>query len=438
MLLLALFFCGAHLVYADCSTYLYGGVGGNPNDTGAYGSWVSSAYRLNGNEVYMYSNTGVTGVNAGLVITHVTAYYYRNNSLVQSNRSDNPFYGGTVTRYITQSLYSGGQYFLGTLQLGKPSDSQNDHWGTSPVCGINSDNDPYVKHYYDSSNTYLALKPTIQVTGDTTGATRWPFWYLGGAPTIDLYYTQVALTGHSNWGIDTSPINWTTILGGDKINTYPNTGSQVMVTSLAPSGSSGGQYAYDIDIQTNTDGLPSDPFPLSINAPWSVLGYLTTEGYYTGSQGYKFVFNYLLYDKAGLPINTPITLHETIENCILQQTSSNWCGFPPKISTWAPADWQTGTGQWQDKYWVDWTSLGTLLIPQPQYVTPPGTTTVMSKTQKFFVGSAGDPGETSNVFSGMCVQRNGIQFYTDHADRMTPTTPIAGSLCAEGQYANFD
>jgi hypothetical protein len=424
-LLGVLFVFAAHLSYADCLTYLYGSVNGNPNDTGASGSWYSTAYRLNGNEVYMYSNTGVTGVNAGLVITHVISYYYRNASLVRSDRGDSTAYGGTVTETITQPLYGGGQYFLGTLQLGNPSGYRNNHWGTSPVCGITNDNDPYVTHYYDSSNTYVAFKPTIQVTGDQTGATRWAFWYLGGAPSIDGYYVQLALTGHTNWGIDTSPLTWTAILGADKINTYPNTGPQVMVTSLAPSALH--SAVYDVAVQISTDGLPSDGFPLYIDTPRSA----NTAVVDTGDKdlnGYYVVIGYTPLDNLDYAL-APITMHETFENRKDDFADTDWA--TPSITSGVPDDWDAvNHNRFFDRLWAS----GYAKPPADNY-NPNGNTLVLNLTQKWWLGTANYP-LTVNTFTGSCIRLNKTQYYQDHAGLTVQQTPANNAACAAGQFVN--
>jgi len=138
------------------------------------------AYRLNGNEVYMYSNTGVTGVNAGLVITHVISYYYRNASLVRSDRGDSTAYGRHRDRDHNPISVLEWPVLPGDPTTRESQRLSEQPLGTSPVCGITNDNDPYVDHYYDSSKHSMSRsKPTIQVTGDPTGATRWAFWYLG-------------------------------------------------------------------------------------------------------------------------------------------------------------------------------------------------------------------------------------------------------------------
>lgn len=87
-------------------------------------------------------------------------------------------------------------------------------------------------------------------------------WYLGGAPSIDGYYTQTALTGSANWG--SSPtLSWSVAQRPDKASLSANTGNQVTVTSQGANQSSQpGQYDYDVLVQVSTDGLPPDPLPI--------------------------------------------------------------------------------------------------------------------------------------------------------------------------------
>jgi len=187
-----------------------------------------------------------------------------------------------------------------------------------------------------------------------------------------------------------------------------------------------------IQVVGSTDGLPSDPLPVNINAPWQVFGYLSFQGSYNNSgTGYQSDYSYILYDTAGFAITVPITLHETLENC-LPYSGSNWCTYTEHPGTWPPSYWSSG--QFVDQYTAQ---VGQGLSPSPIVPqTPLGSTKALDNTQKFFVGSPGDPNNVLNIFTGMCVQRNRLQMYQDHGAKDIATSPVASGLCAQGQFGN--
>jgi hypothetical protein len=99
---------------------------------------------------------------------NIKTYYYRNGGLISTSTGTSSTYGGSINGDQFQALYSGGQYYLGTFQLGSAAASQNDHWGSSPICAQIYPQPP-INHYYDSSNTYVASKPTIVGKPGETG-----------------------------------------------------------------------------------------------------------------------------------------------------------------------------------------------------------------------------------------------------------------------------
>jgi len=433
--------CSVAVLRADCNTLVYGGANGNPNDIGANDSWYSDTYRLDGNHVVSYSQTTITGVNAGLVRPQVITYLYLGSTLMYTNNITNTTYGGTYTQTDTSQLFLNNNYYLGTYQLGLGSTGNgnyNNHWGDSPIC--TGQGYPYsALHYYDYGNQYTAFKPTITVTGASGNPTSWGFWYLGGAPSIDGYYTQVGLTGNTNWGTGTRPITWTTIQGASKINTNPTTGPNVTVTALAPSAYGG--YNPDIQVQISTDGLPSAPFPLFINTPYTMLTGAGTYGTCTdigmAEPGYHNSVQHGLADLAGASL-VWITTTESLENDhyvvggMYNASNSNWAASPSNPSTWCPVGksgcslfWDTNTS------FSDFTAVcGPSPIPNASSYNPNGTNPVDNLTQKFWVGSAAG-------FSGECPQEDVLTYYTDHGSVSGIVTPVTNqSQCASGNVIN--
>jgi hypothetical protein len=383
-------------------------------------------------------------------------YYYRNSGngpVLITSRTVSGNYGGAAngdgSSDIIETLYSSGQYRLGTFQLGSPTGLLNHRWYDSPLCTqLNYPGPAAEWNGDDYSNTYTAVKPTITGPGNSTSAA---IWYLGGAPSIDGYYVQTTLTGNPNWSGAPSP-SWNVIQRDDKLSLSANVANTVTVTSQGANAAANPPvYDYDVLVQINTGGLPSDPFPISINAPWSVFGYHVSDT--NGpQQGYISSYSYLLYDVAGLPIAVPVTLHETIENCQIDYPQATWCGEASTIDTWTPADWDTtnpNSPQWVDKYYVY--GIGRYPAPQNAQPGPLGATAVINKTQKWWIGAAGDlvNNPPNNVFVGMCVETNKIQYYTDHGEKQNVTTPIAPggnggnpvvtlitAQCAQGAFVN--
>jgi hypothetical protein len=239
----------------------------------------------------------------------------------------------------------------------------------------------------------------------------------------------------------------------DKVSLSASSGNQVTVTSTGANASSQPLQAYDWDVlvQVSTDGLPSEPFPMSVNAPWAVFGnHISDEN--ESPQGYISTYSYILYDVAGFPISIPITLHETLENCQINFLQTTWCDTPLAPSTWGPNGPYFGTSdsppQWEDHYFI----YGIAYYPSPQDPQPGplGMTAVVNLTQKWWIGAFGDLSKSpSNVFSGMCVEANKVQSYQDHGQAQKVTTPIAPGgnggnlvvtgippLCAQGQFVN--
>jgi hypothetical protein len=394
----------------------------------------------------MHSATVVSGPNAGIALPNIKTFYYRNNALVSAYSAVSPTYGATVNGDQYQILYSGGQYFLGLFQLGNPAGNQNDHWATSPVCEqLGYPVAGNYLHYYDSTSTYVASKPTIVGPNDpTTGVptTSAAIWYLGGAPSIDGYYVQTVLTGSTNWGVGLLP-HWisTQNTGGGMISMSASAAVQNTITSAAPSASSPSVgYVYDVNIQVTTDGLPSDPFPVSINAPLSIARRaLEPSG---GATGWENDFAYRILDLVGTPL-TPITLHETFEHQKLlppwsstvartDPNYSNWLSYAPAAGVWKqsaasdPSIW-TPSGEFIDHVWA-FDSSGTMIPTPVTFASSP--TPVIDISQKFFIG-----GDTASTFIGQCVSVGKLTYFTDHGESTGTSPPTAGT-CVVGVFGN--
>jgi len=374
--------------------------------------------RSDGNTLYSYNDTYVTGPSPNYWVSAQTSIYSRNSSTIY-NLTDYSPVGGTVERSFTTTLYVVPTYYLGTYQLAET------YWSYSPYC--ESLGYSYTYEYWNKSSSYVALKPTVSVTG-APGYSSWAVWYLGGAPSIDGYYSVVAMTGNSQWGTGTSPITWSASLGGSKVNISPSTGASTLVTALAPSSAG----TFDVNIQISTDGLPSDPFPLYLDTPYSASTALAFQQDYTGPPlpspiGYESIFSYAPIDLTGYNL-VPITSHETWENRQFDIASPVPTWGIPATSTAYPSFWDGNLFYDSLAAWQAGQS------PSPS-ASGAGTVTVENLTQKWWVGTA-TSSPTTNTFTGECIRENKAQYYVDHATLPVQITPSSNAVCASGNFAN--
>ena len=366
-------------------------------------------------------------------------YYYRNGSLINSSTAVSSGYGGTAngdgSADIKETLYLLGQYRLGAFQLGTSS-NPNHFWVESPICTqLGYPVTPL--DLYDFSATYTAVKPTI------TGVAA--FWYLGGAQgtpdsnginNVSGYDVQTRLTGSANWG--TSPaVTWQVVQGSDKVSPSASGASQNVLTSLAPSAS----YTPDVAIQISTDGLPSDQFMLTVNAPKSVIRRPLPA--YAITNGYENDFAYAILDIVNNPVGQ-IILHETFENLkLVPPFSSTLSPSDPNYSNWItlPNSGPTA-GNWLPNLVDEWTDMNEFidhvftkdsdppsLVPTPVTISS-APRAVDDISQKFFIG---DP--NPNTFLGLCVSVGKLTYSNDHGES-TGTSPVAAGACAPGVFGN--
>jgi hypothetical protein len=112
------------------------------------------------------------------------------------------------------------------------------------------------------SSAISVSRPLVKVTG-VPSATQWSFWYLGGAPTIDGYYVEVALQGDDNTGVSIGSREWVKVDQPNKISLSTTSGSTTLVSSQAASNSA----TYDISLVYKIDGFSSAKFKLHVNRP---------------------------------------------------------------------------------------------------------------------------------------------------------------------------
>jgi hypothetical protein len=195
-------------------------------------------------------------------------------------------------------------------------------------------------------------------------------------------------------------------------------------------------------VRINTDGLPSDGFPISNNAPQFAVR--TDLAAVAVANGWEDDFPYSIQDLIGSPF-VPITLHETFENLKLispfsdslpttDPNYSNWLSYPPAAAQWSTApvgDWTLdpdGINRFTDHLYVKDAPPGSM-SPTPLAISS-SPRAVMDISQKLFIGEG-----TANGFSGQCVQKGKITYFTDHGD-VASTSPVAPGDCSQGNFGD--
>ena len=177
------------------------------------------------------------------------------------------------------------------------------------------------------------------------------------------------------------------------------------------------------------NGVQSDPFPVFINTPFTLVhggpynfSTCTAAGY--TEPGFVEAAGVSVADLIGQTL-VPIDTNETLENFV-NVNGSDWFTPPPTASSWTPLN-----GDWSGNSFTDAILVcGLGFHPSPQPYNPNGTTVEANVTQKFWIG-------TATHFQGVCVQRDIITEYRDHGAYGTLSTPIVNKAdCNQGTVIN--
>jgi hypothetical protein len=169
------------------------------------------------------------------------------------------------------------------------------------------------------SSVRTITRPKVIVTGVSPVPTQWAFWYLGGAPSIDGYYTQVALNGQNNYSGGVGSPTWAKVDQPGKISLSATSGASTVVTSQAASAGT----VFDVSLVYRINGFSSEEFRLHINRPSYLTSFgpvHTAEG---GScQGYQSGYTYEIWDLWNYLL-IEHAVNETFTN-MNQLNGSNW------------------------------------------------------------------------------------------------------------------
>jgi len=231
--------------------------------------------------------------------------------------------------------------------------------------------------------------------------------------------------------------------------TPENPATRVIIVSKGSS--SPGYPPGEITVKASLNGFTSLAFQVRINKPYSLRmgnggapvtitcrqALNSTDPSYQGFQSNYF---YSILDLSGSVLN-PITTHETLENRKLAAgvPESNWVN-PPDRATWTPADFGSNDLTDNQPAFIDsyQACVGPTFIPltpvplDPNPASP--TLPVVTFTQKFWVGTSTP--ETTNTFTGTCVQRNVAVLRRNTGSVESKLSPATPAQCVAGTFVN--
>jgi len=242
------------------------------------------------------------------------------------------------------------------------------------------------------------VKPTI-----SGPSTLW--WFNGLGLGVSGYTSQITLTANSG-GTGTS-YQWAITAGSNRVSLSTSTSATVQVTGTGQSSA-----ANDVSITVTVGGITSDPFKLTVRAPYT-LG--TDPSFPTPvyEQDSTYVWSIFIYNVAldnfltPMPSPVPVNEHWT-SGVVPDYANENWrqstqaCDVTTAA---APAEFRDQIGgETPDHY------------PTPVYNPSQNGSAVYHWGQEIRVG-------TCTIGSGPRVQTDTIQKYTDHGAHTGITSP---------------
>jgi hypothetical protein len=271
------------------------------------------------------------------------------------------------------------------------------------AAGVGSTSDyAYVTNHTTDSKGYcryfsVATFGTVNVRPTISGATTL-WWFNGLSLGVSGYATQITLTASPSSG---SSFQWVITYGADKV-TLSGSGSQVQVSGIGKSGT-----ANDVSITVTVAGQTSDPFKLTVLAPYA-LGVNpndpTTHYYQDATYVWRSEIPYQVRDNFlnPLPVDLPVNEYWTTA-VIPDYSGTNWRRRNPGCTT---------AVNFLDKIQGETPSQ----IPTPVYNTRQDGSAVQHWGQDWRVG-------TCQVGSGPRVQSDVLQKYIEHAAHTSIVSP---------------
>jgi hypothetical protein len=267
--------------------------------------------------------------------------------------------------------------------------SINMYWG--PL-----EDDPSCPLSQEQPSADTEVKPVISGSN-----TLWWFKGLGGG--VSGYPNQITLTASSG-GLGTS-FAWAIASGSDKVSLSTSTSATIQVTSKGQS-----TTANDVGITVTVGGITSDPFKLTIRAPYT-LGSSPDHPVPVYSADPTFVWNvqiwYRVLDNFLSPLPNPVPINENWTSAIVHDyLNENWRRGDPGCANLdsTATFFDLIAGETSDH------------SPAPTYNQQQNGSAVQHWGQEWRLG-------TCMIGSGPRVQTDTIQKYTDHAAHTGITSP---------------
>jgi hypothetical protein len=247
-----------------------------------------------------------------------------------------------------------------------------------------------------SISRQLTVKPGI------SGATK--FWWFAGESPSGYVTSMILLATTSGSG----SYQWAITKGGAIVN-FSNDSTTIMTTNGQATVKSIGASvkANDVKVTVTVNGVTSDPFLLTVNAPHS-LELLREEHQTASTAGYISRIHYKIKDQFGTVLDAGVPVNEKFTTNVVNDLSgANWTRGPAGGVVVTPSDWADEISG-QD-------IAGAIPLPiAPQ--SPLGSTMVHHFDGEWRVGS-------NMVGKGRRVQTNRWQRYIDHASHLNRVSP---------------
>jgi len=215
--------------------------------------------RQDGNHVYAYAASSISGPDAPFWQLYVSSWLYRDSTFLAGFLKDtNPTWGGAVSRSYTR-----------TLQTDGPGGYHMDayHSAYNPDCSISAP--PYWNGF--DGNTHSG---TVTVTRPVIQRTVVPYFLGSGVTSSYDYSSQTTMSVANAYGAPETP-QWSFSYGAGSTfgNLSCSSCASSVFTATAPSTGCG---AYNVVIQASFNGFLSNPFWIDIQKP-SSLTYIRTD-----------------------------------------------------------------------------------------------------------------------------------------------------------------
>ena len=326
-----------------------------------------------------------------------------------------PFGNGTPQGVDANDMCSGGMptdmsdTFYGFWNSANTSIATVDYYGTHSGVLVGSTTSSTSGELQINSRPLCPIRQRNPGGGDnvkpTISGPNTLWWFNGLGLGVSGYAMQITLTASS--GGNGTSYQWAITAGSNKVSLSTSTSATVQVTSIGQSA-----QPNDVSITVTVGGLTSDPFKLTVRAPYT-LGQDSAHTTPVYAQDSQYVWNIKIYyqilDNLLTPMPATVSANEHWTTPPAPDyTNEDWDQSPEGCGTTlssAPAEmWDFIQGDFVGHY------------PPPVYNTQQNGPAVIHWGQEIRVG-------TCTAGAGPRVQTDTLQKYTDHAAHTGITSP---------------